>query len=61
MIIDCNDCEMHKTDHCKDCFVMAVLSRRDGPLVIESDEEDAITNLQQVGLAPVIKFKKKAG
>jgi hypothetical protein len=61
MIIDCNDCEMHETEHCKDCFVMAVLSRKEGPLVIDQDEEDAITNLQQVGLAPVIKFKKKAG
>lgn len=61
MIIDCRECEMYETEHCKDCFVMAVLSRGEGPLEIEPEEEEAITSLQKAGLAPVLKFKRKAG
>lgn len=59
MIIDCNDCEMFESDQCRDCFVMAVLSRGDGPVVIEPEEEKAIANLQDAGLAPVLKFREK--
>jgi hypothetical protein len=63
MIIDCKECEMYESDHCKDCFVMAVLSRKksETTLVIDPEMEEAITNLQQSGLAPVIKFRRKAG
>lgn len=61
MIIDCEKCEMFETDHCKDCFVMALLTPPSGPLEIEGDEERAIASLQQAGLAPVLKFKRKAG
>lgn len=62
MIIDCNQCEMNATEHCQDCFVMAVLSRkRDAPFVIEAEEEPAIIALQAHGLAPMLKFRRKAG
>ena len=62
MIIDCKECEMYQSTHCQDCFVMAVLTRRqDEPLVIEADQEPAITRLQQAGLAPVLRFRQKAG
>lgn len=61
MIIDCDECEMHKTDACKDCFVMAILNRSDQPLVLDAEDEEAIQSLQEVGLAPVLKFKRKAG
>lgn len=63
MIIDCKECEMYESDHCKDCFVMAVLSRKknETSLVIDPEMEEAITNLQQSGLAPAIKFRRKAG
>lgn len=60
MIIDCNDCEMQESDHCKDCFVMALIRKDDGPVVIDPEEEQAIASLQQVGLAPVLKFRRKA-
>ncbi|MGI8426237.1 MAG: hypothetical protein ACR2M4_06495 [Actinomycetota bacterium] len=61
MIVDCQQCEMHETEHCKDCFVMAVLSHRDGsPLVIDPEQEPAISSLQQAGLAPLLKFTHKA-
>ena len=32
MIIDCRDCEMHETEHCEDCFVMALLAPRNRPV-----------------------------
>lgn len=63
MIIDCSHCELASTEHCEDCFVMAVLSHKDKnePLVLEPDEEEAIAALQEAGLVPVIKFKRRAG
>lgn len=61
MIIDCQDCEMNATDHCKDCFVMSIIRKEPGPLVVEPEEEQAFRSLQQAGLAPVLKFKRKAG
>lgn len=62
MIIDCKECEMYQSSHCQDCFVMAVLTRKsDEPLVIDADQEPAIARLQEAGLAPVLRFRKKAG
>lgn len=61
MIIDCTQCEMFRTEHCKDCFVTAVLSRGKGPLEIDPEEQAAIARLQEAGLAPVLKFRRRAG
>ena len=62
MIIDCKECEAYQSSHCQDCFVMAVLTRpKDKPLVIDAAQEPAITRLQEAGLAPVLRFRKKAG
>ena len=61
MIIDCRDCEMHETEHCSDCFVMALLTPRDHPVVIDPEEEVAFANLQDAGLAPPLKFRRRAG
>lgn len=61
MIIDCQDCEMYKSKACEDCFVMAILQKREGPLEFEAEEQEAISSLGEAGLAPVLKFKRKAG
>lgn len=62
MIIDCTECESYQSAHCQDCFVMAVLNRKpDEPLVIEAGQEPAISRLQEAGLTPVLKFKRRAG
>lgn len=62
MIVDCTDCEMYRSEHCQDCFVMAVLNRHeDAPLEIDESHRQAIARLQEAGLAPVLRFTKKAG
>ncbi len=61
MIIDCRDCEMHETEHCAGCFVMALLAPRARPIVVEPEEEEAFANLQESGLAPPLKFRRKVG
>lgn len=61
MIIDCHQCEMYQSSHCADCFVTAILSKKDGPVVFRPEEEKAVRHLQQAGLAPTLKFKRKAG
>lgn len=62
MIIDCKQCQMYRSTHCRDCLVMAVLTRpQDEPLDIELSQEPAIIRLQEAGLAPRLRFKKKVG
>jgi hypothetical protein len=62
MIIDCTQCESYRSSHCDDCFVMAVLNRKpEEPLVIEDRQQPAIARLQEAGLAPVLRFKRRAG
>ena len=61
MIIDCRDCEMHESEHCEGCFVMALLAPRNRPVVINPEEEEAFANLQQAGLAPPLRFRRRAG
>ncbi|MGH2707957.1 MAG: hypothetical protein ACRDJF_07010 [Actinomycetota bacterium] len=61
MIINCEECVMFETEQCQDCFVMALLSRPPGPVIIDAEEEQAITCLQEAGMTPSLKFKRKAG
>lgn len=61
MIIDCSECELFETEHCRDCLVTAVLSHTQGSMEIEPEEEEAIAALVEAGLAPALKFRKKAG
>jgi hypothetical protein len=59
MIIDCQECERHETEHCADCFVMALLAPKSRPLVVDSEEERAFSTLQDAGLAPPLRFKRR--
>lgn len=62
MIIDCKQCSRYDSDECDDCLVKAVLSPKHGSRVeIESEQEPAILSLQEAGLAPLLKFRRKAG
>ncbi|HEU5002087.1 MAG TPA: hypothetical protein VFW71_04835 [Actinomycetota bacterium] len=61
MIIDCQQCEMYESEHCTDCFVMALLLPKSGPVVLDDEEERAVSTLQGAGLAPPLRFRRKAG
>lgn len=61
MIIDCEKCELYQSEHCRDCFVMAVLSRQGAQVDLDPEEQRAISCLQDAGLAPVLKFRQRAG
>lgn len=61
MIIDCSECESFETEACNGCLVNAILSPPDEPLVIDEHDEEALKVLQEAGLAPVLKFRRKAG
>ena len=61
MKIECEECEMFQSDHCRDCFVTAVLSRKqDNELTLDPEQETAVGFLQDAGLAPVLRFKRRA-
>lgn len=58
MRIECERCEMYRSDHCADCLVTALLHPPD---VAETDEEldDCIEALSGAGLIPVLKFRPR--
>ncbi|MGH2767463.1 MAG: hypothetical protein ACRDIF_00690 [Actinomycetota bacterium] len=59
MIIDCGECEAYQSSHCKDCFVMAVLSFQGESLWMGAEEQEAISHLCEAGLAPALKFRRR--
>lgn len=61
MIIDCSECEYFETDQCEGCLVNAILSPPDEPVELDDVDAEAFQVLQDAGLAPVLKFKRKAG
>ena len=61
MIIDCSECEFFETDACTGCLVNAILTPPEEPVVIDEHDEEALKVLQEAGLAPVLRFKRKAG
>lgn len=61
MIIDCHECEMYQSEHCKDCLVTALLGAPDEEVELAEEEQQAIANLQAAGVAPVLLFRRKAG
>jgi hypothetical protein len=40
---------------------MALVGPRNRRVVIDPEEEEAFTNLQDAGLAPPLKFRRRAG
>jgi hypothetical protein len=61
MLIECRNCAMQHSDHCRDCIVSAVLdpSPRRGGLVVDADEERALRELAHAGLIPEIRMRPK--
>lgn len=48
---------MQHTDACGECIVTYLLDRPVGAVVFDVDEERAIRNLQERGLAPTSRFR----
>ncbi len=61
MRIDCTECAMYQTDQCDDCLVTALLHPPDVAVDIESDLDPPLKALSDVGLIPVLKFRRRDG
>ncbi len=61
MEIDCDRCAFQGTDQCRDCVVTFVLDRDAGPLVVNHEEAEALRQLGEAGLVPVLRLRPKRG
>lgn len=59
MHIDCDECQMRRTEACGDCVVTFILDREPGDaLVIDVEEERVIRRFTQVGLLPDLRHRR---
>ena len=60
--ISCGECAMEGTSACEDCVVTFLCSREPGEaVVIDVDEIRALRLLQQGGLAPALRHRRRTG
>ncbi len=61
MLIDCDDCAMQGTSHCRDCIMTAMLepAEPEGAVVLDSVEERALREMASVGLVPEIRMRRR--
>ncbi len=60
--IDCDDCEHRSTHVCDDCLVTFLCAKEeDGAVVIPLDEVRAVRLLQDAGLAPQVRHRRRVG
>ena len=60
--INCGDCVMEGTAACEDCVVTFLCSREPGEaVVIDVEEARALRLLQQGGLAPALRHRRRTG
>jgi hypothetical protein len=60
--ISCSDCVMEGTAACDDCVVTFLCSREPGEaVVIDVEEARALRLLQQGGLAPALRHRRRTG
>lgn len=60
MLINCNDCAMQDTEHCKDCLVTALLHPPSGAVEIDEELDPPLRALSKAGLIPLLKFRPRA-
>lgn len=59
MHIDCDECQMRRTEACGDCVVSFILGREPGDaLVIDVEEERVIRRFTHVGLLPDLRHRR---
>jgi hypothetical protein len=60
--IDCDECAMEGTDACGDCVVTFLLGREPGDaVIIDVSEARALRLLEQGGLAPALRHRRRSG
>jgi hypothetical protein len=59
MRIDCHECEMEGTEHCRDCVVTFILDREEGPVVVDAAEARALRGLGEAGLVPLLRLRPR--
>ena len=62
MRISCDDCVMQGTDACSDCVVTFLCGREaDDAVIIDVAEARALRLLEQGGLAPALRHRRRTG
>lgn len=60
--IDCSECAQEGTDACADCVVTFLCTREPGEaVVIDVAEVRALRLLEQGGLAPALRHRRRTG
>jgi hypothetical protein len=61
-VIDCARCEHQHTDVCDDCVVSFIVDRRpEDAVVVDVAEARAVRLLEQAGLVPGVRHRRRAG
>ena len=61
-VIDCDDCRLAGTDACDDCVVTFLCGRdADEAVVIDVAEVRALRLLNQGGLVPALRHRRRTG
>ena len=59
MRIDCNECQMYRSEHCDDCLVTALLNPSSSTVEIEDELDPPLQTLAGAGLIPVLRFRPR--
>jgi hypothetical protein len=59
MRIDCTECVMYQSEHCRDCLVTAVLHPPESNVEIDDGLDPSLDALADAGLIPVLKFRPR--
>jgi hypothetical protein len=59
MLIDCEKCEMYRSQNCDDCLVTALLHPQEGALEIADELDPPLQALSGAGLIPVLRFRRR--
>lgn len=60
VLIDCDECALQETDACADCVVTFLCGAEAGaPVVVDLAEARAIRLLDEAGLAPPLRHRRR--
>lgn len=59
--LDCDDCTAAESPHCSDCIVTHLCREHDGSVVVMLDEMRLVRRLQDAGLVPPNRHRRRCG